>query len=155
MPREETFTPFGQESRGLGASGEAIRPSEVIDRWGVGGNAETLIQAVREHNPSEITGASAKPVRTGMTAQFRRALQGDPETGEGVGEWPQGVDVSEVAGEGATVRDVAVRGIDDVVYVAEDSGGVLYKGTFKLSDPEGTHVSQAEVLTRADRSTSG
>jgi hypothetical protein len=156
MPREELFSAYGNEGRGLGVTGEAIRPAEVIDRFGVGGNAESLILAVQEHNPPEITGAGQKAIRPGLTAAFRKALLGDPETGEGVGEdWPQGLDVREIAGEGATVLDVAVRGIDDVVYVARDSGGVTYKGTFKLGDPEGTHVSQAEVLARPDRSTSG
>jgi hypothetical protein len=143
MPREVVFDPFGEKSRGLGVSGEAIQPSEVLERFGVGGNAETLIQAVREHNPPEIQGASAKRPHARLDELAKKHLA-DPDENE----FPQGVNLQEIVGEGAVIHDVGVRGTGSVVYVAADGLGVLYKGTFELSDPEGTHVSQAEVLSR-------
>lgn len=144
MPREVVHTHEGEVSRGLGVTGEAISPSEVLARHGVGGNAEVLIAAVREHNPPELQAASSKRINGDLHERLKRGELEYPSNSKASGV----VDVDAIAGEGANVMDVAVRGVDSVVYVATDSQGTLYKGTFRLSDPEGTHVSQAELLAK-------
>jgi hypothetical protein len=142
MPREVVHDPFGEKARGLGVSGEAIMPSEVLARHGVGGNAEVLIQAVREHNPQALVAARAKRVNFPLRDALRK---GELKGYEGVTSL---ADVSRIAGEGATVHDVNVRGAKSVTYAATDSQGALYHGTFELDDPEGTHISQAELLAQ-------
>lgn len=142
MPREVVHTPYGEQSRGLGVTGEAIQPSEVLARHGVGGNAEVLIQAVRDHNPRELVAASAKRPNFPLTTALKK---GELEGFDGVTGL---ADVGTIAGEGSTVHDATVRGAKSVVYTAADAQGTLYKGTFELDDPDGTHVSQAEVLAQ-------
>lgn len=144
MPREVVFTPYGEQSRGLGVSGEAIQPSEVLARHGVGGNAEILIQAVRDHNPQRLVAARAKRQNFELTEKLRR---GELEYA-GSSKLTGVVDVAAIAGEGAAVQAVTVRGAESVCYAATDSQGTLYHGTFDLSDPAGTHISQAELLAQ-------
>lgn len=140
MPREVVHAHDGEKSRGLGVTGEAIHPSEVLARHGTGGNAEVLIQAVRDHNPPEITNAGLRKVNSRLTEALR---EGKLEGYSGVTSLE---DVGKIAGEGATLWDVKVRGVKTLVYTATDSQGALYKGTFELDDPDGTHISQAEIL---------
>jgi hypothetical protein len=128
MPREVVYDAVdGEVSRSAG------RPSDVLDRYGTGGNAEMLIQAVRTHNPRELQAALRKRVNVEATRELTKD------------------DVAEATGVPVdAIHDCKVRGVDSVTYTAADGQGVLYNGTYKLDDPEGTHVSQAEVLTADD-----
>lgn len=125
---------MGREAVFDAAVGEVERtrsgPGGVLSRHGVAGDAEQLIAAVRASNPEALQTASAQNENEVETERLDLA------------------EVREVAG--AQIADAKVRGRESVVYSAYDRRGVIYKGTYELSRPSETHVSERSAFAESE-----
>lgn len=124
MGRETVFDAgVGEVARQTGSA------SDLISRHGVASDGEALIQAVQLSNPAQLDTARRLELNLAETQRLDRE------------------EVARVAGiEVGEVRDCVVRGVDSVVYTAVDRRGTLYHGTFDLSRPEQSHVSERSAF---------